>query len=108
VLLLNQPLVAQGGVHANARLTDAIDDHLEACPGRDRLSGCDDQLGLTSLDALLGRVVAGRRAHAGGTAAVLEMLLLRSKSRLNSLRHCVDFCINSTCVPGRNLLVTAS
>ena len=34
--------------------------------------------------------------------------LLRSKSRLNSLRHCVDFCISSTCVPGRNLLVTAS
>ena len=43
-----------------------------------------------------------------GTAAVLEMLLLRSKSRLNSLRHCVDFCISSTCVPGRNLFVTAS
>jgi hypothetical protein len=43
-----------------------------------------------------------------GVAAVLEMLFLRSKSRLNSLRHCVDCCVSSTWLPGRSLLVTAS
>ena len=40
-----------------------------------------------------------------GVVAVLEMLFLRSKSRLNSLRHCVACCVSSTWLPGRNLFV---
>jgi hypothetical protein len=43
-----------------------------------------------------------------GVAAVLEMLFLRSKSRLNCDRHCVDCCVSSTWLPGRNLFATAS
>src|SRR4051794_28396884 len=43
-----------------------------------------------------------------GVVAVLEMLFLRSKSRLNSDRHCVACWVRSTWVPGRNLSVGAS
>ena len=38
-----------------------------------------------------------------GIAVVCEMLERRSKSRLNSLRHCVERCVSSTLLPGRNL-----
>jgi hypothetical protein len=44
----------------------------------------------------------------GPGTVVLATELCRSKSRLKSLRHCVERCCRSTCVPGRKRLVRAS
>src|SRR4051794_469839 len=44
----------------------------------------------------------------GPGTVVLVIVFERSKSRLNSLRHCVAVCARSTWVPGRNRFVCAS
>jgi hypothetical protein len=43
-----------------------------------------------------------------GWLVLFDMLFERSKSRLNSLRHCVECCSRSTCVPSSRVLLTAS
>jgi hypothetical protein len=41
-------------------------------------------------------------------ALSLDVLLCASKSRLKSVRHCVERCVSSTWLPGRKRLSTAS
>src|SRR4051812_21186165 len=77
--------------------------------------GSSGPLGLPGYVGCLNSNVAGRSLtvidwtvmSVPGTV-VLVMLFFLSKSRLNSLRHCVERCRRSTCVPGRSRLVLAS